>query len=266
MFGYLSSTNSRSLRRRSECLGRGWMQDRCRVELLGAGGALAALSRVASILAVILVPLVLVLITFHVSYLAVCSLVVRSGAVVASCCRLAAVVAATCIRAGVAVSPTVLRSDCSFMDKHTARLTSVSAASVPAAVLVAAAGHFAVVVPLEAPAPGGAAAPEPARPVVKAFVRGGPALRPSSLYCFSRVSASSRCSSANVTSSRKSQASGTVKLACGGVTEVTTGGERQSIRHRDGWRGEEKREREEGEGVVVKTRAATPPEDKTENN
>lgn len=38
------------------------MQDRCRVELLGTGGALAALSRVASVLAVILVPLVLVLV------------------------------------------------------------------------------------------------------------------------------------------------------------------------------------------------------------
>ncbi|VCW69740.1 unnamed protein product, partial [Gulo gulo] len=54
--------------------------------------------------------------------------------------------------------------------------------------------------------------PPPPR-LSKRFSGGGPALRPSSLYCLTSLSASSRCSSTNSTSSRKSPTSGNVKLA-----------------------------------------------------
>lgn len=123
--------------------------------------------------------------------------------------------------------------------------SSVPAAPVPAAALVAAAGSLAVVIPLEATA---SAATEPALPVVKAFVRGRAGLAALLIVLLQQsfglvlLQLSERHPLQEVTSLRES------KVGLG----RDRGDHRRRIETahpaRDGWRGRQREREKEGEG------------------
>lgn len=139
--------------------------------------------------------------------------------------------------------------------------SSVSTASISTAVLVATARSITIVISLKATA---TAATEPALPVVKAFLRGWASLAAllivllQQIFSLITLQLSVRHRLQEVASLRKSKVG----------LESDRGdhrrrGKRQPIQQE--MDGEKERERE-GKGVVVKTRAATPPEDKMKNN
>ena len=150
----------------------------------------------------------------------------------------------------------------------TAPLTSsVSTASISTAILVPAAGPFAVVVSLEAAS---AAAAEPGLPVVEALFRGRASLAAllivllQQLFGLVSLQLSERHRLQEVASLRDSK----VGLESDrGDHRRRRRRERQPIQQEmDGeTERERQREKERGRGVVVKTRAATPPENKIKN-
>lgn len=133
--------------------------------------------------------------------------------------------------------------------------SSVSTPSISTTVLVATTGSITVVIPLEATT---TAATESTLPVVKAFLRGWASLTTLVIVLLQQIFS---LITLQLNERHRLQEVARLRESKVGFKSDRRGHRRRKTAHpaRDGWK------EREGWGVVVKTRAVTPPEDKIKN-